>query len=72
MTDEEIDTSDIPPLDESFFAMAEIRIPKGKVPVVMSVDADVFEWFSAQGAEFGNLINSALRAYAETHQRQRR
>ena len=42
MADEEIDTSDIPPLDDAFFANAELRLPKGKVPVVMSVDADVF------------------------------
>lgn len=42
MTDAEIDTSDIPPLDDAFFANAKLRLPKGKVPVVMSVDADVF------------------------------
>ena len=41
MTVEEIDTSDIPPLDEAFFANAKLRLPKGKVPVVISVDADV-------------------------------
>lgn len=67
MTDEEVDTSDIPPLDEQFFASAELRIPKGKVPVLMSVDADVFEWFKAQGPEFKNLINTALRRFADTH-----
>jgi uncharacterized DUF497 family protein len=27
MTDEEIDTSDIPPLDETFFANARLRVP---------------------------------------------
>jgi uncharacterized protein (DUF4415 family) len=67
MTDEEIDTSDIPPLDDGFFANAELRLPKGKVPVVMSVDADVFQWFKSQGAEYQNLINAALRIYAERH-----
>lgn len=40
MADEEIDTSDIPPLDDAFFANAKLRLPKGKVPVVKSVDAD--------------------------------
>ncbi len=67
MTDEEIDTSDVPPLDEAFFANAKLRMPKGKVPVVMSVDADVMEWFKAQGAEYQNLINAALRIYADAH-----
>ena len=67
MTDEEIDTSDIPPLEEAFFANAKLRVPKGKVPVVISVDADIIEWFKAQGNEYQRLINAALRLYAETH-----
>ncbi len=67
MTDEEIDTSDIPALNEVFFANAAVRLPEGKVPVVMSVDADVFQWFKSQGAEYQNLINTALRIYAERH-----
>jgi len=67
MTDEEIDTSDIPPLDDGFFANAAPRLPRGKAPVVMSVDADVFQWFKSQGAEYQNLINAALRIYAEGH-----
>ncbi len=52
MTDEEIDTSDIPPLDNAFFARAH----------------DVLKWFEAQGSEFHNRINAALRIYAEAHQ----
>ena len=32
MLDEEIDTSDIPPLDETFFANAELRLPKKNEP----------------------------------------
>ncbi len=30
LTDEEIDTSDIPPLDEDFFANAELKLPQPK------------------------------------------
>jgi uncharacterized protein (DUF4415 family) len=67
LTDEEVDTSDIPPLDDAFFANAELRLPKGKIPVVMSLDVDIFEWFKSQGAEYQNLINTALRAYADKH-----
>lgn len=40
MTDEEIDTSDSPPLDESFFAEAKLRMPKGKVAVLVNVDEE--------------------------------
>jgi uncharacterized protein (DUF4415 family) len=72
MKDEEIDTSDIPPLDETFFASARLRMPKNKVPVTVNVDEDVLEWFKAQGEEFQNRINAALRIYAEAHKEQRR
>jgi len=68
MTDEEIDTSDIPPLDEEFFAAAQWRMPKRKTAVTLSVDDDVLKWFEAQGAEFQQRINAALRIYAEAHQ----
>ena len=68
MTDEEIDTSDIPPLDEAFFAAAQWRLPKRKTTVTLSVDDDVLKWFESQGAEFQQRINAALRIYAEAHQ----
>ncbi len=72
MTDEEIDISDIPPLDEAFFAGARLRMPERKVSVTMIVDADVIEWFRAQGEEFQDRINAALRIYAEAHQARHR
>ena len=66
MTDEEIDTSDIPPLDDDFFAKAKLRMPK-QVSVTMRLDADLMEWFRAQGEEYESLINSALRRYVESN-----
>lgn len=68
MTDEEVDTSDIPPLDDEFFAAAKWRMPRRKTAVTLSVDDDVLKWFEAQGAEFQQRINAALRIYAEAHQ----
>lgn len=72
MEDEDIDTSDIPPLDDTFFANAKLRLPGNRVSVTVDVDADVLEWFKAQGEEFQNRINAALRIYAEAHKEQRR
>jgi uncharacterized protein (DUF4415 family) len=69
MKDEEIDTSDIPLLDDAFFANAKLRLPEGKVPVVLTVDAEIFQWFKSQGAGYQQLINAALRIYAEEHKR---
>ena len=65
LTDEEIDTSDIPPLDDSFFAKARLRMPQPQVSVAMRVDADLL--VKAQG-----IINAALETCAERfkeHQR---
>ena len=38
MEDKDIDTSDIPPLADTFFANAELRLPGNKISV--SVDAE--------------------------------
>ena len=68
MTDEDIDLSDSPPLDDDFFARAEWRMPEKKTAVTLSVDSDVLKWFEAQGAEFQQRVNAALKIYAEAHQ----
>jgi uncharacterized protein (DUF4415 family) len=68
MTDEDIDTSDIPPLTDDFFARAEWRMPKKKTAVTLSVDSEVLMWFEAQGADFHRRVNAALKIYAEAHQ----
>ena len=66
LTDEQIDTSDIPPLDADFFARATLQMPS-KSTVVLNVDADVLEWFQAQGEKSKEKMNAALRIYAEAH-----
>lgn len=72
LTDEEIDTSDIPPLDDAFFANARLRMPRPQVPVTMRVDADLLDWFKNQDEEYESLINNALRSYVEKHKEQHR
>jgi uncharacterized protein (DUF4415 family) len=72
MDDDQIDASDVPPLDEGFFARAKLRMPKKKVSVTFTVDADVLEWFKAQGEDYESRLNAALRIYAEVHQESRR
>ncbi|MEW6351266.1 MAG: BrnA antitoxin family protein [Thermodesulfobacteriota bacterium] len=67
MTDEEIDTSDIPPLTEEFVKRARVRMPKKTVAVTLQIDADVLKWFQAQGDDYLRVMNAALRNYAETH-----
>ena len=65
MADEDIDTSDIPPLEEGFFAKAQIRMPKPKATVTIRLDQDILSWFKAQGKGYQTRINAILRTYME-------
>jgi len=58
-----IDTSDIPPLTEEFFAQA-IRNPyyrPVKQSTTVRIDADVLAWLRRQGAGYQTRINAILR-----------
>ncbi len=72
MTDEEIDTSDIPPLDEAFFANAQIRLPARKVPITIRLDPDVLSWFRSFGKGYQTHINQVLRMYMEAQEKEAR
>ena len=65
LTDEEIDTSDIPPLDDEFFANAELRLPEPKQAITIRVDKDVLDWFKSQGKGYQTRMNAVLRMYME-------
>ncbi len=69
MSDDEIDVSDIPPLDEKFFANAKLRLPKNKVSVLVNVDKETSDWYESQGIEAKNLMSAALKIYAEVHRK---
>jgi len=68
MTDDMIDTSDIPPLTEKFFTTARWRMPKPKVKVTVEVEPEVVDWFKAQGDDYERYLAAALRIYAQAHQ----
>lgn len=71
MTDEEIDYSDIPPLDDIFFERATLRLPhQPKVTVMLQIDPDVFAWFNAQEDGWERRVRAALRIYVEAHKEQ--
>jgi len=68
MKDSEIDFSDIPKLDQSFFPHAALRIPKRKKSISLRLDADVLEWFKQSGKGYQTRINALLRSYVQAHQ----
>ncbi len=67
MGDEEIDYSDIPPLDDSFFKTAHVVTPPGKKQLTLRLDTDVLAWLKSQGKGYQSRINAILRAYYEAH-----
>ena len=67
LTDEEIDYTDIPPLDELFFSRAQLRLPRKRETVTIQLDNDILDWFKAQDDEWQRRIQAALRLYVETH-----
>jgi len=68
MQDKDIDTSDIPELDDAFFQNAEIKVPP-KQPVTLRLDTDVLVWFKSQGQGYQTRINKLLRSYMESQTR---
>ncbi|MBP8252614.1 MAG: BrnA antitoxin family protein [Herpetosiphon sp.] len=65
LTDDDIDTSDIPALPADFTDGATILLPRNTV--MLQVDPDILAWFKAQGADFERRMNVALRIYADAH-----
>ncbi|WP_017747708.1 BrnA antitoxin family protein [Scytonema hofmannii] len=67
LTEDEIDTSDIPPLTEDFFSKSHWRKPVSSPSILVPIDAETLAWFQAQGEDYEKRIAAALRIYAEAH-----
>ena len=69
MTDDEIDLSDNPELDESFFANATLRMPIPKKAVSLRIDPDIIKWYKGQGPGYQTRMNAVLRMYMQAKTR---
>jgi uncharacterized protein (DUF4415 family) len=67
LTEDEIDTSDIPPLTEEFFSKSQWRTPISSFNVLVSVEPETLAWFQEQGEDYEKRMAAALRIYAEAH-----
>jgi hypothetical protein len=66
MSDDEIDTSDIPPLTDEFFLKAKLRMPSSSLATVaIRVYPETLSWFQSKGEEAEQHMASALQIYAE-------
>lgn len=67
LKDEDIDYSDIPELDDSFWSNARVVMPerRNKTQITAKFDADMVAWFKAQGRGYQARMNAVLRSYYE-------
>lgn len=63
--DEQIDTSDIPELDETFWRSARLFEPEGTEQVTLRVKKSVLRSFKATGKGYQTRMNAVLEAYVK-------
>jgi uncharacterized protein (DUF4415 family) len=68
MTDEDIDCSDNPVTDASFWASAKLVMPESKVSLGVRFDRDIVNWFKSKGPGYQTRMNAVLRAYMEAQE----
>ncbi len=65
LKDENIDYSDIPELDDSFWNNAELIEPEKKVKISIRVDEEVLDWFKAHGKGYQSFMNTVLKTFVK-------
>lgn len=65
LKDPDIDYSEIPPLDPSFFKKATEAWPPAKQQVTVRLDVDVLDWLKLHGKGYQTRLNRILRAAME-------
>ena len=71
LKDRDIDYSEIPPLNASFYKKATEAWPSAKLQVTVRLDIDVLDWLKMHGKGYQTRLNRILRAAME-HQAPRR
>ena len=66
ISDKDIDYSDIPETDESFWSDAEVQFPSTKTHVSIRLDDDIISWFKQFGRGYQTKINSVLKSYIKS------
>ena len=69
--DEDIDFSDIPELDETFWRDAELVEADSTVRITMRVKRSVLEYFKAPGGGYQTRITRVLESYVRAQRESR-
>lgn len=67
MKDDDIDYSDIPPLDSSWVTRINPSRSQPKKSTTLRIDAPVLEFYRKQGKGYQTFINHVLKEYAKHH-----
>lgn len=63
LSDNDIDTSDIPELGPDFWKQARVVFPKKKQSIALRVEEDILEWFKQGGRGYQSRMLAVLRSY---------
>lgn len=64
--DEQIDYSDIPPLDDDFWKNAQLVEPDKTQQITLRVKKSVIDAYKATGKGYQSRMNAVLETYART------
>jgi uncharacterized protein (DUF4415 family) len=67
--DKDIDFSDIPELDETFWKNARLVEPEGTQQITLRVKKSVLETYKATGKGYQTRMNAVLESFARTLQK---
>jgi len=70
MEDEDIDTSDIPELDERFWEEAELVMPEAKEQISIRIDREVLDYFRKGGPGYQTRINAVLKSFVDARRKE--
>lgn len=69
LPDDQVDTSDIPVLDEAFWARAKVTPPRTKPNVSLRLPPEVIAFFQAESPKgYTGRMAAVLSAYVQAHQ----
>ena len=69
--DKEIDYSEIPEADESFWQRVELQMPQPKKGIYIRLDTDIIDWLKSKGKGYQTRMNAMLRELMRSEKEQR-
>ena len=69
--DQDIDYSEIPEADESFWQRVELQMPQPKKGIYIRLDTDVIDWLKSKGKGYQTRMNAMLRELMRSEKEQR-